>query len=192
MPQKAVLVGMLHSGVWWGAVCCPGAPHRSSPNSRSGAENTVTSILSAMMELGLPSSVPHPHGYCGLQFSASYLLVLVVGGWVHSSLELVWGKGVQKSPLCFKRSTYNIFSTRPNILKLSLGTISCYCWHLLPDSFSLLPSCCLQMDQKAVQIIRTSSAKLLVLAKSRLLSFSIVKTFAWSLECLTLTPACSN
>ena len=119
-------------------------------------------------------------------------LVLVAGGWVHSCLKMVWGKIAQKSPLRFKRSSYSIFSTWPNILRLSLGTISCYCWHLLPDSFSLLPSRCLQMDQKAVQIIRTSSAELLVLAKSRLLSFSVVKTFAWSLECLTLTPACSN
>ena len=127
-----------------------------------------------------------------LSLKVFIFLVLVVGGWVHSCLEMVWGKIAQKSPLCSERSSYSISSTQPNILRLCLGTISCYYWQLLPDSFSLLPSCCLQMDQKAVQIIRTSSAKLLFLAKSRLLSFSIVKTFAWSLKCLTLTPACSN
>lgn len=156
-----------------------------------------------------PSATDHPpqtishNGVRTSRFSSSVsqlpwvsesviFLTLVVGGWFHSCLEMVWGKIVWKFPLCSKRSSYSIFSTWPTVLRLSLGTISCYCWHLLPDSFSLLPSRCLQTDQKAVQIIRTSSAKLLFLAKSLLLSFSIVKIFAWSLECLALTPACSN
>lgn len=66
IPQKAVLMGFLYSGAWWGAVCCPGAPYMVCPSSRSGTESTVTSRLSALMELGLLSSVPHLHSYCGL------------------------------------------------------------------------------------------------------------------------------
>lgn len=155
----------------------------------------MTTTPTSTMESGFPGPSPQHHCFHkpqSLFFWVFIFLVLVIGDWVHSLLEMIWENKAQKSLLCSKRSRYSIFSMWPDILRLSQGTISCYCWHLLPDSFSLLPSCCLQMDQKALQIIRTRSAKLLFLAKSHLLSFSIVKTFAWSLECLTLTPACSN